>query len=80
MLESISRVKRQPLPPVFKGGFGVGPVVCTKAHLRGDDRKANGSLAKVSVALANCPVIFLFQNDIVKASGAYVRQAQENVF
>lgn len=58
----------------------MGPVLCTAAHLRGDDRKANASLAKVNVAPANCPVISLFRNDIVKASGAYVRQAQENVF
>lgn len=75
MLESISRVKRQPPPPAVKGGFGVGPVVCIKARLRGDDRKANGSLAKVSFAPANCPVISLFQNapDSLTESGAYVR-------
>lgn len=64
----------------LKGGFGRGPDVCAKARLCGDDRKANGSLAKVGAAPANCPVISIFQNDIVKAWGADVRQAPGNVF
>lgn len=74
-----SAVLNDKTPQPFKGSFGVSPGDCSKARLlRGGDRRANGSLAKVSEAPANYPVISLFQSDIVQASAAYVRQAQEN--